>query len=52
MQFILTSEEFKSLQDRANKGDKALSKEKLQELCTLAARHVPVQEKGWAHGKI
>lgn len=42
MQYVLNEEEYKSLVERAEIGDKAISVEKLQELCTFAANNIPI----------
>jgi len=46
MQYILSEEEMTSMRERAMKGDKAISVEALQELCTFACNHIPC-ERDW-----
>lgn len=47
MQYILSEEEFKDLKGEKNARNEEFNK-KLQVLCTLAAKHVPVQSYiGW-----
>jgi len=41
MQYILTEEEINDLRNKKEKWDEA-EKEELQNLCTLAAEHIPV----------
>ena len=51
MQFILTPEEFTTLNAKAQKADLAPDQRKLQELCTLAANAIVIKE-GWRAGHV
>lgn len=49
MQYLLTEEELSSLRMKKSILGK-VQKEELQELCTLAANHIPIP-KPWAHDR-
>ena len=44
MEYILTEAEYNTLSEKA---ELAIDTKELQELCTLAAIHIPVKQKDW-----